>query len=132
MIEAALAGVVLPAVVDVVKTAMGGLSQYIVRRAGGVQPTTIAEQIELDKANVEKLKAVAELDNPHGTPSQWVVDLRASFRYFAAGFSLVAFFASLLLVGAYPVIAPLIPIAGDLAAGAAAFIFGERLLLKFK
>jgi hypothetical protein len=132
MLEAALAGVVIPALMDVVKTGMNGISQYIIRKAGGVQPTTIAEKIELDKADVDRLRAIAELDNPHGTPSQWVVDLRASFRYISAGLALVGFFSALFLTGIYPGVAPILPIAGDLAAGAAAFIFGERLLLKFK
>ena len=61
-----------------------GIKQVITRFAGGVKPTTVDEQIKLEQSEVERLKAVAALDNPVGTPSQWVVDLRASSRYIGA------------------------------------------------
>ena len=132
MLETVLASVVLPAAIDLGKTVVNGISQYIVRKAGGVQPTTIAEKIELDKADVERLKAVAELDNPYGTPSQWVVDLRASFRYIAAAMAILGFFGALVLTGVNPIFAETVPLTAELAAAAVSFIFGERLLLKFK
>ena len=61
-----------------------GLKQVITTKMGGVKPTTIAEQLQIDDSDIRKLQAVAALDNPGGTPSQWVVDLRASSRYLAA------------------------------------------------
>ena len=67
-----------------------GVKQVITKFTGGVKPTTIAEQIELQKADNETLEVVAKLDNPYGVPSQWVVDVRASARYISAGVIIVA------------------------------------------
>ena len=61
-----------------------GIKQVITTKLGGVKPTTVAEQLQVDESEIKKLQAVAALDNPGGTPSQWVVDLRASSRYLAA------------------------------------------------
>ena len=61
-----------------------GIKQVINKFVGGVKPTTIAEQIELDRLDVERAQALAALDTPVGQPSQWVVDLRASARYVGA------------------------------------------------
>ena len=61
-----------------------GIKQGISALTGGVKPTTVAEQIQLDEQDIKRLGAVAALDNPGGTPSQWVIDLRGSARYLAA------------------------------------------------
>ena len=66
-----------------------GIKQIITTKMGGVKPTTIAEQLQIDDSEIKKLQAVAALDNPGGTPSQWVVDLRASSRYIAAGIVII-------------------------------------------
>lgn len=60
------------------------LKQLVSKFTGGVKPTTIAEQIQLENNEIERLKALAALDTPIGQPSQWVVDLRASSRYLGA------------------------------------------------
>jgi hypothetical protein len=60
------------------------LKQLIGRVVGGVRPTTVSEQILLMKAENDRLQAIAALDAPGGTPSQWVIDLRASARYIGA------------------------------------------------
>lgn len=60
------------------------VKQLVNKFVGGVKPTTVAEQIELDKNDIERTKALAALDTPIGQPSQWVVDLRASARYIGA------------------------------------------------
>ena len=60
------------------------IKQLVARFTGGVRPTSIAEQIQLDQSEIARLEALAKLDNPGGTPSQWVVDLRASSRYIGA------------------------------------------------
>ncbi len=73
-----------------VPVASEGIKQGLTKWFGGVKPTSIAEVIELDKAEIEKLKALAELDTPVGTPSQWVVDLRASMRYISAAIVIAA------------------------------------------
>lgn len=73
-----ITGIIAPAAVEVGK-------QWATTKLGGVKATTVEEQIKLDQNHVETLKAVAQLDNPVGTPSQWVVNLRASARYILAG-----------------------------------------------
>jgi len=67
-----------------VPVASEALKQLIGRVVGGVRPTTVNEQIMLMKAENDRLQAIAALDAPGGTPSQWVVDLRASARYIGA------------------------------------------------
>jgi hypothetical protein len=58
--------------------------QVVARFTGGVKPLTIDDQIKLDDSEIKRATAVAALDQPGGSPSQWVVDLRASSRYIAA------------------------------------------------
>lgn len=77
MILETIIGALVPVGVEAVK-------QGAARLFGGVRATTIDEQIRLDQNEIERIKALAELDKPIGTPSQWVVDLRASARYVGA------------------------------------------------
>ncbi len=64
------------------------IKQLVVRFTGGVRPTTIAEQIQLDQSDIARLEALAKLDNPGGTPSQWVIDIRASAAFLSATYRL--------------------------------------------
>ena len=108
----------LPVGIDGVKSLIGKFT------GGEVRATNIAEQIQLDNSQVEKLKALAALDNPYGTPSQWVIDLRASFRYLSAAIVIsvglgVQFATS---------VDPLLRAAClDFAGIAFSFIFGDRV-----
>ena len=77
MIIESIIGALVPVGVD-------GIKQLITKWAGGVKPVTIEEQIKLDQSEIARIEALAKLDNPGGTPSQWVVDLRASSRYVGA------------------------------------------------
>ena len=77
MILETIIGALVPVGAEAVK-------QLVTKFTGGVKPATIAEQIQLDQSEIDRLKALAALDNPGGTPSQWVIDLRASSRYFGA------------------------------------------------
>lgn len=119
MIETAIISALLPAGVEAIKSLFGAAS----RKWVGL---SVDDQIKLQNADVERLKALAVLDDPHGTPSQWVVDLRASFRYIACGFFVLggislAFFNPLLA-----------EVGIEAAVSASSFIFGERMVLKFK
>lgn len=92
---------------------------------------TVDDQIKLDNAQVGKMEALAKLDNPYGTPSQWVVDLRASFRYIAAGASILSgvgllFYAFNSITDTLTAFA-VAGIAVDLIGIPFAFIFGDRL-----
>lgn len=106
-----------------------GVKQAAARFFGGVRATTIAEQIQLDQNEVERLKALAELDKPEGTPSQWVVDLRASSRYLGALACIAVGIGSLFMPGVSPAIQALALEAANIAFG---FLFGARIVSGFK
>lgn len=116
--EALLASVVLPALIDLIKGGAGAVS----RKFLGV---SVEDQIKLDSSQTEKLKALAELDNPHGTPSQWVVDTRAIYRYVAATVLIVT-------GGVLVILNPANALAYNLIEMPFGFIFGERMWLGLK
>jgi len=106
-----------------------GIKQAAARWMGGVRATTIAEQIQLDQMEVERLKALAELDKPEGTPSQWVIDLRASARYLGALAVISVGIGSLFVAGVTPGIQAVALEAANIAFG---FLFGSRIVSGFK
>lgn len=119
IIESSLLAALLPAGVDALKTLFGGVA----RKFGGL---SVDDEIKLDAAQVSKLQALAQLDTPTGTPSQWVVDLRASFRYIGAGVSILG---GMVLLFTVPTLAE---VALSLISIPFSFIFGERMLLTLK
>lgn len=106
-----------------------GIKQGITALTGGVKPTTVAEQIQLDEQDIKRMAALAALDNPVGTPSQWVVDLRGAARYVAA---FVVIFSGLgMAFGAE--VDPTIKLIGLEGANIAfGFLFGSRIVSNFK
>jgi hypothetical protein len=124
ILESILASVVLPAVIDFVK----GAAPAIGRKMFGL---SVDDQIKVDNAGIEKLKALASLDNPYGTPSQWVIDLRASFRYIAAPL-VILIGGALLYEGVTTEAESVIELGGQLVGMPFGFIFGERLYLGLK
>lgn len=118
-LETLLISAVLPAALDLFKNGMAAIT----RKWVGL---SVDDQLKLQAADIERLKALAALDNPYGTPSAWVVDLRGAFRYVAA---------ALLIVGGLCVVAfgvsygnvEAIAIGMETAGAPFAFIFGERL-----
>lgn len=116
MLQTMLLSALAPAAVEAVKTLVGGIS----RRIGGL---SVDDEIKLMGANVQKLEALAKLDEVKGTPSQWVVDLRASFRYIGAGIAIIGGLSTLFVA---PAVAP---IGLEVAGAAFSFIFGERMVL---
>lgn len=100
------------------------LKQLVSKFTGGVKPTTIAEQIQLENNEIERLKALAALDTPIGQPSQWVVDLRASSRYLGALVT-IAVGLSTLYISNTPKEVQIIGLeAANIAFG---FLFGTRI-----
>lgn len=101
-----------------------GIKQAASRFFGGVRATSVDEQIKLDTNEIEKIKALAELDKPIGQPSQWVVDLRGSARYLGA--------LAVISVGVGSLFFPLEPSVQALALEAAnisfGFLFGSRIV----
>ena len=116
MIVETIIGALVPVGAEAIK-------QLVVKFTGGVRPATIAEQIQLDQSEIDRLKALASLDNPGGTPSQWVIDLRASSRYIGA--------LGVISVGISSVFMELDPNVKTIALEAAniafGFLFGSRI-----
>lgn len=102
-----------------------GIKQFIANKTGTVKPTTVAEQIQLDQNEIERIKVVAALDTPVGSPSQWVVDLRASARYVGA-LSVIAAGLTSLYVPVTPAVQALALEAANIAFG---FLFGSRIIV---
>jgi len=126
MLETFLASAIFPAVLDFIKGSAGAVS----RKWFGI---SVDDQIKLASSDVTKLEALAKLDNPYGTPSQWVVDLRASFRYIGA-FVVMAIGAAILYLGgaAESADADLVDLGSQLVSIPFGFIFGERLMMAVK
>ena len=105
-----------------------GIKQYVSTKLGGVKATSVAEQIQLDESEIKKLQAVVALDQPGGTPSQWVVDLRASSRYLAA-WAVIAAGLTMMFV---PEMSMEVKSLGFEAANIAfGFLFGSRIVSGF-
>lgn len=102
-----------------------GAKQLIAKWTGGVKATTIDEQIKLDQNEIERIKALAILDNPIGTPSQWVIDLRASSRYVGALATIAVGLSTLFIQGITPEIQRIGLEAANIAFG---FLFGSRIV----
>lgn len=100
------------------------IKQLVVRFTGGVRPTTIAEQIQLDQSDIARLEALAKLDNPGGTPSQWVIDIRASARYLGALFVIGVGIGSIFISDLSPDVKNIALQAANIAFG---FLFGSRI-----
>ncbi|MFM1991291.1 MAG: Ralstonia phage RsoP1EGY [Pseudomonadota bacterium] len=114
----------IPILTDLVKTIGGGIA----RRLGGL---SVDDQLKLEQATIERLKALAGLDQPGGTPSQWVVDLRAAFRYVAAGV-LILIGATMALTGGLTGDAQFVDLGVQVATFPFGFIFGERMVLAMR
>jgi len=105
-----------------------GIKQVITKWSGGVKPTTVAEQLQLDEQEIKRLEAIAKLDTPIGQPSQWVIDLRASARYLGA-LLVIAVGVSTLYISVDATIQALALEAANIAFG---FLFGSRIVAGFK
>jgi hypothetical protein len=121
MILETIVGALVPVGIDGIKSLIG-------KFVGGVKPISVDEQIKFDQNEINKLQALSQLDNPYGTPSQWVVDLRASSRYLGALFVIVVGIGSLFMP-----VAPEIQRIGVEAANIAfGFLFGTRIMANLK
>jgi hypothetical protein len=121
MILETIIGALVPVGVEGIKQLFGKIN-------GGVRPTTVAEQVELDKSEIHRMEAISKLDNPYGQPSQWVVDLRASSRYIGA--------LVVILVGLSTLYMPVDPFVQRIGLEAAniafGFLFGSRIMANLK
>mgnify|MGYP001603952405 FL=1 len=128
----ALLALLLPALVPVFTDAIRGVIGWFTG-GSGAQPQNVEEAIKLMQAEVEKLKALALLDAPAGNISRWVADLRASFRYIAAGLILMATVAAIFAKGAgVPLDTGLVDAMLQLSGSVFSFMFGDRLYFHLK
>lgn len=101
------------------------LKQATTKWFGGVQPTTIEDKLKLEASEVERIKALALLDQPVGTPSQWVIDLRASARYLGALAVIACGISSVFITGLPAGVYVTALEAANIAFG---FLFGQRIV----
>jgi hypothetical protein len=113
----------IPALADGIRGVFGKLTG-----GAGAKPQNVEEQIKLMAAENERLKAVAELDKPAENISPWVADLRASFRYIAAGVIIMAAVSTLYTP---KIDSALFEAIWNLAGSVFSFMFGDRMYLKF-
>ncbi|MBI5572916.1 MAG: hypothetical protein HY914_23435 [Desulfomonile tiedjei] len=118
---------VVPALIPALADGLRGVFSRLTGGAGA-KPQTVEEQIKLMAAENERLKALAELDKPAENISPWVADLRASFRYIAAG---VIIFGAISTLYAPKVDAALFEAIWNLAGSVFSFMFGDRMYIKF-
>jgi len=121
---------VLPAFIPAVADGLKMIFSRITGISMG-EPKNFAERLELEKVNVEKMKALAELDKPYGTISLWVSNLRAAFRYLAVGIIIIATLIYCFLPTQYQNPAVLSFLA-QLSGSATFFIIGDRVYLGLK
>lgn len=119
-----VASALLPAALDFLKSIGGSISTKFFG-------LSVDDQIKVQTAEVEKLKALAQLDTPVGTPSQWVVDLRAAFRYVGATIC-ICVGSAMIFIGTDAHLDALVASGLELISIPFSFIFGERLLLGLK
>jgi hypothetical protein len=121
ILESIILPALVPAAIDMIRTT--------VNRVVGVKAQTVEEVIQLRNSEVTKLQALAAMDNPGGTPSQWVIDLRGSFRYILAGVTITAAVTTLYVPGVPEV---LFDYSWQAASAVFSFLFGEHIMLRIK
>lgn len=124
---ASVLSLVIPALIPALADGIRGVFGRITGGAGAM-PQNVEERIKLMAAENERLKALAELDKPAENISGWVADLRASFRYVAGGVIILGAVSTLYA----PVDQDVREAVWSLAGSVFAFLFGDRMYLKFK
>lgn len=116
---------IFPALAPAIADGLRGMFAKFTGGAGG-NPQNVDERVKLMQAEAEKIKAMAELDNPLGTPSQWIIDLRAAYRYVII--TVIFLFTG---ISMYSVTVPLEIkfILLDMTGCAMSFVIGERMYL---
>ena len=120
----------LPSLMPAFSDGFRGLIAKITGGAGG-QPQNVAERIQLMEAEAQKIQALAALDNVStGNPSQWIVDLRACYRYVII--SAIILFTGVVVFVPDVVGASVVAVFLDMTGACMSFIIGERCYLNLK
>jgi hypothetical protein len=124
-----LISLILPALVPAFSDGMRGIFARLTGGAGGT-PQNVTERIQLMEAEATKMQAMAALDNPTGNPSQWIVDLRACYRYVII--SAILIFTGIVVFNPNIVGVSVVSIFLDMSGACMSFIIGERCYLNIK
>ena len=135
----AILGMVLPALLPAMADGFKGLFNKFF---GSAEPVNVDDKVKLMAAEVSKLQALAQLDAPSANISTWVADLRASFRYIAAGVIILCTMAFVMMYfwfcyadpknTALPLVMPVLDVLLQMAGSIFSFMFGDRLYLSLK
>lgn len=106
-------------------------ASYVIKRitdykTGGAKASNATEEAQLGQVDVDKLKAIAELDNADGA-SQWVINIRALQRPIVV--YTVLFNWSMVTLGLIHVDLQLYVITANLASSVMFYLFGDRSLM---
>jgi len=120
----------LPSLMPAFSDGFRGLIAKITGGAGG-QPQNVTERIQLMEAEASKIQALASLDSVStGNPSQWIVDLRACYRYIII--SAIILFTGVVVFVPDIVGASVVAVFLDMTGACMSFIIGERCYLNLK
>jgi len=124
-----LVALLLPALLPAFADGFKGLFS---RLFGNSKPLNVQDQIALKQADAQMMQAIATMDTPGvgQMPSQWVIDLRASFRYLAAGVIILTTVSCILFVPDVNVtfLNSMLQLTGSVFS----FMFGDRVYLSLK
>ena len=123
MILETVIGALVPVAAEGIK---GAVSKWF---GNGVKATTIDEQVKLDASEIEKLKAIASLDTPGGTPSQLIIDIRAGSRYILGGIIILAATCSFFVPSVSNEARTILIESANIVFG---FLFGARVVSSWK
>ena len=125
-----LLSLIFPAFLPVLTDGVRGIFAKISGGAGG-QPQNVDERVKLMEAEAAKMAAMAQLDGTFtGQPAQWIVNLRASFRYIII--SAILLFTGIIVFFPNIVGASVIAVFLDMTGACMSFTIGERLYLNLK
>ena len=129
-----LIALLLPAVLPAL---MDGVRMITRRFFGGdtpAEPVNVEERIKLIEAETMKLQVISQLDKPYGEISKWVANLRASFRYLAAGAVILGTLFLILMNGTGWIAVPysMLGTMLDMSGSIFSFMFGDRMYYHIK
>ena len=120
----------LPSLMPAFTDGVRGIIAKLTGGAGG-QPQNVTERIQLMQAEAQKIQALAALDNvTTGEPSQWIIDLRACYRYVII--SAIIIFTGIVVFVPNIVGASVIAVFLDMTGACMSFIIGERCYLSLR
>lgn len=126
--EPVIVSSILGALLPVASDAIGSIVQRLTGGAGGLSKN-VDDVVKLKSADMEFLKAMAELDKPAPNVSVWVADLRGSFRPIIA---ITAFIGGIITLFDPGIPEHVSDNIFQLATMTTTYLFGERFMMGIK